>query len=93
MRYCSCPDVLTHHEYAPRQHHTYCETLITFLHGNMSKAHVKKLGDIITAEARELVGRIRCSVAFSGHLHHELASVDLGGLVRYQTPTPSPTCS
>lgn len=59
----------------------------------MLKAQLTKLGDVITAEARELIGSTRYSEVFSGHLPHELASVDLGGLVHYQTPTLSPTCS
>lgn len=76
---------------AERQYATYADHLLCLTHGDYAKKTMRKMGEIMRSEARELYGQTRHSSLFVGHLHHRSRDmVDESGRVIYQTPSPVP---
>jgi hypothetical protein len=69
----------------------YRDRLLAFTHGDISKRKFKKIGDIITAEARSLMGETKDTTLFTGHYHFKQSDiVDESGRLQIQAPSPSP---
>lgn len=64
---------------------TYGDHLLVFLHGDVPKKRLEKIGNVLLAYARDLLGVTRYITVHTGHLHFE-AVFDDGGLVRRQAP-------
>jgi hypothetical protein len=75
-----------------RVYDTYGSRLLAFTHGDMKKKQMRRIGDTITAEARQMVMQeTRDTVLFTGHLHHKAQDIiDQSGRLQLQAPSPSP---
>jgi len=74
-----------------RQYATYGSHLLCLTHGDYAKKTMRKMGEIMRSEARELYGQTEWSSVFVGHRHHKaMDMVDESGRVIYQTPSPVP---
>jgi UDP-2,3-diacylglucosamine pyrophosphatase LpxH len=77
-----------------RQYATYGQHLMMMTHGDLAKKKMRKIGEIMRSEARELYGRTEWSGVFTGHYHFKaMDMIDESGRIIYQTPSPVPVDS
>jgi hypothetical protein len=69
----------------------YGSHLLAFTHGDVTKKQMRKIGDTITAEARQLIGQTLYTTLYTGHLHFRASDViDESGRLQVQASSPSP---
>jgi UDP-2,3-diacylglucosamine pyrophosphatase LpxH len=74
-----------------RQYATYGQHLMMMTHADIAKKRMRKMGEIMRSEARELYGRTEWSSVFTGHYHFKaMDTIDESGRTIYQTPSPVP---
>jgi hypothetical protein len=79
-------------EVAERIYDTYGEHLLCFTHGDLKKRQMQRFGDLITSEARQLLGETRYTAVYTGHRHHIAKDTeDISGRLMQQAPAPKRT--
>jgi 3',5'-cyclic AMP phosphodiesterase CpdA len=87
QHFCSEDDVMML-DTRERIYDAYGDHLLLFTH-QLPKQKLKRIGDIITAEARSLLGETRYTTVYLGHLHFQAKDLeDISGRLTQQAPAP-----